>query len=298
MSRVVMVVGGTSGIGLATAQRVVAEGGTAVVVARDADRVGEVVANLARTGPGTATGSAADVTDEASVQRAVADCLAAHGRLDAVVLTAQVVAYGTVEEVPPEIFARILDTGVLGTQHVARAVLPALREHGGALVVVSSLLGQIAVPSMGAYCAAKWGQLALVRGMQAELRRDRRVSVSLVLPGAVDTPVYQQSATYAGRAGHAPPPVVGPDRVARACLRAVDHPRRQVHVGPANRITVLGFRLLPGVYDRLAPLLVRRVALRGPRVEDHHGNVEQPRPELEGLRGGWSPWGARRRRRS
>ena len=296
MSRVVMVVGGTSGIGLATAQRVVGEGGTAVVVARDAERVAEVAADLARTGPGTATGSAADVTDEASVQRAVDDCLAAHGRLDAVVLTAQVVAYGTVEEVPPEIFARVLDTGVRGTQHVARVALPVLREHDGALVVVSSLLAQIAVPSMGAYCAAKWAQLGLVRGLQTELRRDRRVSVSLVLPGAVDTPVYEQSASYAGRAGHAPPPVVGPDRVARACLRAIDHPRRQVHVGPANRLTVLGFRLLPGVYDRLAPLLVRRVALRGRRVEAHPGNVARPRPELEGLRGGWSVLGRRRPR--
>ncbi len=295
MSRVVMLVGGTWASAWPPPYSGSSPRATAVVVARDADRVGEVVADLARTGPGTATGSAADVTDEASVQRAVDDCLAAHGRLDAVVLTAQVVAYGTVEEVPPEIFARVLDTGVRGTQHVARAVLPALREHGGALVVVSSLLGQIAVPSMGAYCAAKWGQLALVRGMQAELRRDRRVSVSLVLPGAVDTPVYQQSATYAGRAGHAPPPVVGPDRVARACLRAIDRPRRQVHVGLANRLTVLGFRLLPGVYDRLAPLLVRRVALRGRRVEAHPGNVERPRPELEGLRAAGRRWGARRR---
>ena len=295
MSRVVMVVGGTSGIGLATAQQVVAEGGTAVVVARHAGRVEEVAAGLTRTGPGRATGTAADVTDEASVRAAVDGCLAEHGRLDALVLTAQVVAYGTVEEVPPEIFGRVLDTGLRGTQHVARAVLPHFRAHGGALVVVSSLLGQIAVPSMGAYCAAKWGQLALVRGLQAELRGERGVSVSLVLPGAVDTPVYQQSATYAGRAGHAPPPVVGPDRVARACLRAIDRPRRQVHVGPANRLTVLGFRLLPGVYDRLAPVLVRRVALRGRRVEPHTGNVEEPRPELEGVRGGWSLLGRRRR---
>ncbi len=295
MTRVVMVVGGTSGIGLATAQQVVAEGDTAVVVARDAARVEEVAADLRRSGPGRASGSAADVTDEDAVRAAVAACLAEHGRLDAVVLTAQVVAYGTVEEVPPEIFGRVLDTGLRGTQHVARAVLPHFREHGGALVVVSSLLGQIAVPSMGAYCAAKWGQLALVRGLQAELRGERGVSVSLVLPGAVDTPVYQQSATYAGRAGHAPPPVVGPDRVARVCLRLIDRPRRQVHVGPANRLTVLGFRLLPGVYDRLAPVLVRRVALRGRRVEPHPGNVEEPRPGLEAVRGGWSLLGRRAR---
>ena len=71
---------------------------------------------------------------------------------------------------------------------------------------MSSLLAEIAVPSMGGYCAAKWGQLGLVRALQAEVRRERGVHVSVVLPGAVDTPIYRQAATYAGRLGSAPPP--------------------------------------------------------------------------------------------
>ncbi|ANH37884.1 Sepiapterin reductase [Nocardioides dokdonensis FR1436] len=296
MSRVVMVVGGTSGIGLATAEQLVQAGDHVVVVARDEQRVRDVAAALAgRAGPASASGVVADVTDEASVRAAVTTCLAEQGRLDAVVLTAQVMAYGTVEEVPADVFGHVIDTGLRGTVHVAQAVLPHFREHGGALVVVSSLLAQIAVPSMSSYCTAKWGQLGLVRSLQNELRGVPGVSVSLVLPGAVDTPVYEQSASYAGRAGHAPPPVVGPDRVARACVRAIDHPRRQVHVGPGNRLTLLGFRVLPGVYDRLAPVLVDRVALRGPRVEPHPGNVWRARPEKEAVRGGWSFLGRRGR---
>ncbi len=174
------------------------------------------------------------------------------------------------------------------------------RQGGGRLVVVSSLLAEIAVPSMGTYCAAKWGQLGLVRSLQAETRRERDIHVALVLPGAVDTPIYEQAATFAGRRGWAPPPVVAPERVARACVSAAigdRRPRRQVHVGPVNLPAVAGFRLAPALYDALAPTLVSRVVLRGRAVEDDDGNVVAARPEREAERGGWTWWGSRRGRR-
>ncbi len=291
-ARVVLVVGGTSGIGLATAQRLSARGDLVVVAARDAGRVARVAADL----PGRAGGLVLDLLDPASLDAAIERCVRDHGRLDAVVTTAQVMAYGTLEQVPPDVFATVVDTAVMGTVHLARAALPALRRDGGGhLVVVGSLLGEIAVPSMSAYCTGKWGQLGLVRSLQIETRRERALHVSLVLPGAVDTPIYHQAATYAGSPGSAPPPVVGPDRVARAVERVLDKPRRIVHVGPGNLPTVTGFRLMPGVFDRLAGPLVARVALRGPRTHDSVGNVDGPRPEAEGLRGGWTPTGRLRR---
>lgn len=290
--RVVLVVGGTSGIGLATAQRLTRRGDTVVVGARDSSRV----ASVARELGGAATGVVLDLVDGDSVHAAVERCLADHGRLDAVVTTAQVMAYGTVEEVPTEVFATVVDTAVMGTVHLARAVLPVFRRQGGGhLVVVSSLLGEVAVPSMGAYITSKWAQLGLVRTLQIEARRESGVHVSIVLPGAIDTPIYHQAATYAGSPGSAPPPVVGPDRVAAACERVLDRPRRMVHVGPVNLLTVTGYRLLPGLYDRLVGPLVDRSALRGPLVADSAGNVHAPQPEVEGLRGGWTLAGRLRR---
>lgn len=289
-SRVVLVLGGTSGIGLAAARQLAERGDTVVVSARDELRCQEVAARL----PG-AHAIAADVADGASVAALVDRVVADHGRLDGVVLTAQVMAYGTVEQVPEDVFETILDTAVLGAFHVARAVLPQFRrQRGGALVVVSSLLAEIPVPSMSSYCAAKWGQLGLVRSLQMETRRERGIGVSLVLPGAIDTPIYAQAATYAGRGGHAPPPVISPERVARACVAALDRPRRQVHVGPANRVAVLGYRLTPWLYDRLAVPLAGHVVLRGRRVPDDPGNVLSPVRAGEGLRGGWSLLGRRR----
>jgi NAD(P)-dependent dehydrogenase (short-subunit alcohol dehydrogenase family) len=198
-------------------------------------------------------------------------------------------AYGTVEQVPAEVFDHVVDTAVRGTAHLARAVLPVFRRQGrGTLVVVSSLLARIAVPSLSAYNAAKWGQLGLVRALQLELRDEPELHVCLVSPGAVDTPIYEQAATYAGSSGSAPPPVVSAERVARAVVSCLDRPRRHVDVGPANALAVLGFRLLPPVYDRLAGPLVRHVVLRGPARRPDAGNVLRPRPHAERLSGGWT----------
>ncbi len=285
---VVLVIGGSSGIGLAVARLLATDPQRDVrTVLASRDRV--ALARAARTVPGDPLLVPLDLTDAQSVEQAVQVVLDTHGRLDAVVTTAQVMAYGTVEQVAPEVFDHVVDTAVRGTAHLARAVLPVFRRQGGGtLVVVSSLLARIAVPSLSAYNTAKWGQLGLVRALQMELRDEPDLHVCLVSPGAVDTPIYEQAATYAGSSGSAPPPVVAPERVARAVVSCLDRPRRHVDVGPVNALAVLGFRLLPALYDRLAGPLVRRVVLRGPARRPDSGNVLRPRPHAEGRSGGWT----------
>jgi hypothetical protein len=99
----------------------------------------------------------------------------------------------------------------------------------------------------------------------------------VVSPGSVDTPIYARAATYFGRQGRAIPPVAPVDRVAAQVVRAVESPRRERSTGRANYFLVAAYRLLPGVVDRLAGLVVRRFGFRDDQAEPTEGNVFKPK---------------------
>ncbi|CAN7304344.1 SDR family NAD(P)-dependent oxidoreductase [Knoellia sp. LjRoot47] len=292
-----LVTGASSGIGLATALALSRGGWTVVLVGRDTGSL-ERAAQACRRAGGTAVVAVADVRDTASVRAAFELADDETGSLDVVVHSAATLAYGRFEDVPDEVFESALDTTLMGTTRVCREALSRFRLAGrGRLVVIGSLLGKTAVPGMSTYTTAKWGVHGLVRSLQLETRDEPGIQVSLVSPGGVDTPVYRQAGTYLGRHGQPPPPRVDAFAVADAVMGCLDRPRREVNVGAGNALTVMGFRAMPAIYDRLVGPLMNRVALQaGSGVADTPGNVLEPRPEAEALSGGWlaSTTGARR----
>jgi NAD(P)-dependent dehydrogenase (short-subunit alcohol dehydrogenase family) len=279
--RVVIVLGASSGIGRACARAFAAEGARVVLAARGEEGVEQARRECEADGASAALAMTADVLDEDRVQRVVDRAVAVFGRVDVVVHSANVMAYGTIEQVPPTVFARVVDTAILGTANVARSVLPTFREQGrGTLVIVTSLLASIPVPSMGAYIAGKWGQLALARVLQLEVRDAPDVHVCTVAPGSVDTPIFRHAANFAGRVGRPPPPVISAGKVAQAVVRTADRPVKRRSVGPANGIVVLGYRLLPRLYDRLVGPLARMAVFARDAARPTEGNVFTPlRPE-------------------
>src|SRR5688500_9340452 len=147
---VVLVTGASSGIGRATALDLAGRGAHLVLVARGEEALDETAAGARTAGAADVLVQAADVTDEDGIRVAVETAVQRFGRLDAVVHAAQVMAYGTIEEVPREVFETVVETAVHGTAVVARAVLPVFRRQGpGQLVVVNSLLGPVAPPLLG-----------------------------------------------------------------------------------------------------------------------------------------------------
>jgi NAD(P)-dependent dehydrogenase (short-subunit alcohol dehydrogenase family) len=284
---VVLVTGASSGIGRATAHRLAARGHDLVLAARGKGTLEDTVAECRRLGSGSATAVAHDVRDAAAVDALVETVIAEHGRLDAVVHAAAVVAYGQFTDVPGEIFDAVLDTNVRGSANVARAVLPVFRRRGcGHLVLLGSVLGDMAAPGMTPYAVTKWAVRSLGRQLALENRDQPDVHVTVVSPGPVDTPIYRQAANYEGRPGRPPFPVVTPEYVARAIVEVLDRPRDRVSVGPANRVMKLGFSLLPKVFDSLVGPLIRVMATRPGHLDATPGNVLEPREELEAVRGG------------
>jgi NAD(P)-dependent dehydrogenase (short-subunit alcohol dehydrogenase family) len=284
----VLITGASSGIGRATAVELAGRGARLVLVARGRESLEEAAAEALAAGAGAALVRPADVTDATAVQAAVDDAVAEFGGLDVVVHAAQVMAYGRIEDVPKEVYEQVVDVSLHGTANVARAVLAVFRKQGaGHLVVVNSLLGNIATPLLGSYVTAKWGQLGLVRVLQQETRDDAGISVSAVQPGGVDTPIYYQAGTWAGSSGRPPMPVFSPQRVARTVLATVDRPRRIVQAGLFNPLITAAFRLVPGAFDVLVGPLLQRMAIANDDVPATEGNVFVSKPAGNATEGRW-----------
>jgi NAD(P)-dependent dehydrogenase (short-subunit alcohol dehydrogenase family) len=287
-SQTVLITGASSGIGRATAVALAGRGARLVLVARGRAALEEAAEEARAAGAAAAVVCPADVLDEEAVRAAVTTAVDRFGRLDAVVHAAQVMAYGTIEEVPRKVFETVVETAVHGTANVARVVLPLFRQQeAGHLLIVNSLLGQVATPLMGSYIAAKWGQLGLIRVLQQETRDVPGISVSAVQPGGVDTPIYFQAASWTGSTGRPPPPVYSPQRVARTVVATLDRPRRMVQAGLFNPVITAAFRLVPGVYDYLVGPLLQRLAIADDDVPPTEGNVFESKPAGNATEGHW-----------
>jgi short-subunit dehydrogenase len=142
---------------------------------------------------------------------------------------------------------------------------------------------------MVAYATSKWGQRAVVRTLQQEVRRDKGVHVCLVSPGSINTPIYYQAANYVGRRARPPWPVRKPEKVGEVIFRLAERPRLNVSVpiGPFNPVIISGFRLLPFVYDRIVGPAFRVASLGKRDVAPTTGNVEAPTPAGERMHGHW-----------
>lgn len=286
-SRVVVVTGASSGIGRATALRLARDGASLVLAARGRESLDATARECEGLG-GVVVVVPADVSVQDDVRRVADVAVARFGRIDAWVHTAAVVAYGLFEDVPDHVFRQVVDTGVHGSAHAARAALRQFRAQGhGTLVLTGSLLGEIATPYMSSYVTAKWAVRGLARVLAIETRGDADIDVCVVSPGGVDTPVYVQAANYAGRVGRPPPPVDPPEKVARAIVRRLDRPRSRTSVGSANALARFGFSAMPPIFDLLVTPLMRRGGLSRDPVEPHDGNVFAPQPALDAVHGRW-----------
>jgi NAD(P)-dependent dehydrogenase (short-subunit alcohol dehydrogenase family) len=141
-----------------------------------------------------------DVTDDASVERAVDAAVARAGRIDVAINNAGYYLSGLEEAVTTEQARRLMDTNFLGPVRVNRAVLPHMRrQRSGVLMHISSGAGRVILPSAGFYCASKFALEALAEAYSYELASQGIESV-IVEPGAYETPVFGNTVTAADQA--------------------------------------------------------------------------------------------------
>ena len=285
---VVVITGASSGIGRATAHRFAAEHARLVLAARAAAPLDEVAAECRDAGAPSVLTVPLDVVDAAAHERLVARAVTAFGRVDVWVNNAAVMSYGTVEKTPVEIQQRIVEVNLLGVMWGTRAVLPVFRRQGrGVLINVSSLYGKVATPYVSGYAASKFGILGFTQTVRQEMHDAPGVAVCAVLPGSMDTPIFQHAANYLGRAVKPVPPVSSPARVARAIVDLARRPRRQAQVGQLQHLVSIGHALLPRAYGDLAPGVMRFVAVGRRPQATGPGNVLAPDAASDALLGHW-----------
>jgi NAD(P)-dependent dehydrogenase (short-subunit alcohol dehydrogenase family) len=202
--RVVLITGGSSGIGLATAHRLAGLGGKLALLARSVGPLDQAVQQVRHIGA-EALAVPADVTDPTQCQRAVTATVDHFGRLDALICSAGISMRSLLESSDLAAIEQVMRVNFFGTLYPTYCAIPHVKQTRGSLIAVSSLTGKRAVPSYGAYSASKFAVHGLYQSLRLELRGDG-VHVGVVSPGFVATPLRQRVLGPDGQPWPVPPP--------------------------------------------------------------------------------------------
>lgn len=249
--QVMVITGASSGIGLTTARMAARAGAKVVLTARDEETLREEVARIRSEG-GDATFLAGDVAKSETLELVARHAVVHYGRIDTWVNNAGIAVYGLAEEVSLADMRRVVDVTFWGVVHGCLAAVPHLRENGGTLINVGSIESEMSAPYHSAYSAAKHAVKGFTNSLRLELSHEGApISVTLVKPGAIDTPFFEHAKNYLAGNPKPPPPAYAPEVVARAILRCAERPVRDLIVGGAGRAMVGLTRALPRTSDRL-----------------------------------------------
>ena len=223
--KIALITGGSSGIGLALAKRMVQGGASVALVARGTDKL-EAAAESLRSEPSVRSGTsrvltiAADVGDRAALDRLPQTVVEALGGLDILVNNAGVNYRGLAMGVTPAQLAQVIDVNLTAPVYLSRRALDVLRP-GGAIIQISSLAGKVPFAEQATYSASKSGLRFFSRALGEELAA-RNIHVLCVNPGPVDTDFFQDVRKASDITFSQPMSTV--EEVAEATLRAYAHP--------------------------------------------------------------------------
>lgn len=193
MERVAVVTGAASGMGLAIAKRLAAEGDRVALLDLQGEEALEAAEELREAGA-QAIGVGADVTDRGAVDAALGKVRAELGPIAIMITAAGLDAFERFGGITPESWERVVGVNLTGTFHCLQAAVPDMLEAGwGRMVTISSSSAQSGAPRMAHYVAAKAGVVGLTRALALELAR-KGITVNVVTPGMIDTPMLRRAA--------------------------------------------------------------------------------------------------------
>jgi len=268
--QVVVVTGASSGIGLATAELLADRGAAVVLAARSENTLNEVADRITQAG-GRAVAVACDVTDPARVERLAAFVVRAFGRIDACVNNAGLGLWGYLDETPDADARRVFEVNFWGLVNGCLVVLPHLRKQGGALINVGSAVSDAYMPLQGVYVATKHAVKGYTDCLRVEVEEidEAPVAVTLIQPGATDTPFPQHARNVTDKEPKLSAPLDDPKHVAEAIADAAESHTREKKVSTSAALSVLLSKLAGGVAD----------VFSGKQAEKMHSDEPPRNPE-------------------
>lgn len=205
--RVALITGGARGMGRSHAIGLAREGASIALLdlcgqlatvpyaMATADDLAETVALVEAEGV-RCTSYVADVRDLAAVTAVVDEVVAAHGGIDIGVANAGISTGNVIQKMTAELWSDVIDINLTGTFNTFHALAPHLAERGwGRLIGISSMMGRASNPTLGAYCASKWGVIGLVKAVAQDLAHVG-VTVNAIAPGNIGTPMVLNEHMY------------------------------------------------------------------------------------------------------
>src|ERR1051325_10749466 len=247
----IVITGASSGIGLVTAGSAARHGARVVLNARNEEALKQIVAQIQSIG-GLASYVVGDVGILDDVKNIAAEAVRRFGGFDTWINNAGVTIYGPVLDQSLDDHRRLIETNYWGMVHGSMVACNYLRERGGALINVGSVLSDVAIPLQGTYCATKHAVKGYTDALRLELEEEGApISVTLIKPSTIDTPYVQHAKNLMPVEPQNPPPVYAPEPVAEAILHCAEYPERDVVIGGGGKVLAEAGHHVPRLTDKV-----------------------------------------------
>jgi short-subunit dehydrogenase len=247
----IVITGASSGIGLVTARMAAKRGARLVLAARNMEALTQLTEEIRKHG-GKAECVQADVGREEDIHALAQTAKDCFGGFDTWINNAGISTFGRLLEVTTEDHRRLFETNFWGLVYGSLEAARHLRTQGGAIINIGSTLSDRGMPLQGMYSASKHAVKGFTDVLRMELEEEGSpVSVTLIKPGAIDTPYNRHAKNYLANKHKNPPPVYAPEIVAETILYCAEHPVRDMFVGSGGKMISMLGQYAPRLTDKL-----------------------------------------------